>query len=320
MAKSKNLSEFELIRLFRRSSPKKPVILGPGDDAAAFRSSGKPLLVTTDMLLEGRHFRRDWMSLEDIGYKSILVNTSDIAAMGGKPLYAVIAAAFPRCMTSSDIQKLFSGILKGLAKTGTQLIGGDTNRGDRLILSVTLIGEARHRLLTRSGAKVGDFVYVTGELGCSALGLVAFQKKKAPIFSSFVDSHARPPDRCPVGLQLASLPKIHAAIDLSDGLAGDVRHILEESRVGAEIDMGKLPLSTTYRKACERLKLKAETLAVTGGEDYELLFTASPLWKAPKKILGVKITKVGKILPKSRGLCFKDSSAVFESLQAFEHF
>jgi thiamine-monophosphate kinase len=315
------LGEFELIRKITKSL-KLPssVLIGPGDDCAVVRLCNKKRarqasslhLLTTDMLIEGKHFRRDWMTSREIGEKAMRVNLSDIAAMGGKPLFALVSVGLPKSFRVSEAKELFLGLRKAAEKSRTAIVGGDTNRADRLTVNVAIVGEAG-RFLTRSGAKVGDAIYVTGTLGDSVLGLAALRKKKKKGYEFFIRKHFCPPDRLSVGLKLAANRQVHSLIDLSDGLAGDLEHLLKASRVGADIWRDKIPSSPGFIRKAEGLGLDPEKLQLTGGEDYELLFTASAHVKIPPKINGASVTRIGSILPGKSGNSLK-------GLTGFRHF
>ena len=192
------------------------------------------------------------------------------------------------------------------------IVGGDTNASDFLVINIAVIGEASRRILTRSGAKVGDGIYVTGTLGDSALGFEALKSGKRKSFDFFVRKHITPPDRLKVGQRLAEMPTVHSAMDISDGLVGDLEHILEKSRVGAEINVDRIPCSQKIPVA----------LKLGGGEDYELLFTASKM--VPGTVAGVKVTRIGTILPRSSGLKVVDSMgrevALDKEKIGFRHF
>ncbi|MBI2500270.1 MAG: thiamine-phosphate kinase [Deltaproteobacteria bacterium] len=280
----KRLGEFEFIRAISKGKQKgRGVLCGIGDDAAIVRSSReKDLLMTTDMVIEGVHFRTDTSSLIQIGRKAMLVNLSDIAAMGGVPRYAVVAAGMPVRLPMNRRVLLMEGMEQVARENRFSIVGGDTNRSDKILLSVTLIGEVETgRGLKRDGARSGDLIYVTGKLGEAAEAL----KKK---------THHEPPNRVQVGRWLVFRKMARSCIDISDGFLGDLNHILEESRVGVEIWTGRLP-----GKASLLFKL-------TGGEDYELLFTASPHRKIPSKIHGIPVTVVGTITSQMGGISLCD--------------
>ena len=269
------VGEFRLIERVTRGLPRGPDLrVGVGDDAAVVRVPGpNDLLITTDMLVEGRHFRRDWSTLREIGQKALLVNVSDIAAMGGRPRYAVVACGLPPKLSLRSARDLFGGIRTAARRAGLFLVGGDTNRSNRLILSLTVVGEVEEgRGLLRSGARVGDAIYVSGRLGRGGMNL-----KGHKIYL--------PPIRVSLGRALLKRKLARSCIDLSDGLLADLRHILEASGVGAEVQVEEIP-----GKAPLPLKL-------TGGEDYELLFTASRRARVPRKIGGVPLTRIGRIIP-----------------------
>lgn len=319
------MDEFSLIRDFvSQLRFNKSVIVGPGDDCAVVKLPRNFLqLLTTDMLIEGVHFRRDWMTPEQIGAKALWVNISDIAAMGGIPRYALISVGLPQKTSLRETQELLKGFRKVAERTGVLIIGGDTNASPHWVINVTLVGEPfRGRLLTRKGARVGDAIYVTGTLGDSALGLAALNKHKARQHSFFVKKHIQPPNRIAMGQRLAPLSHVHSMIDLSDGLIGDLGHILEESQVGAEIFVDRLPTSKNFLAATKKLRQDPLALQLSGGEDYELLFTASPKAKIPGQIEGIPLTLVGKVLPKNKGLRLKDTKGrrIQKAFPGFSHF
>lgn len=301
-----HLGEFGLIqKIISRLKIRDPnVLLGPGDDCAVVRPAKTPILLSTDMLVEGVHFRRPepgWrqgIGWKDLGLKAIRVNISDIAAMGGTPLYFLVALGLPRNFKMAAIDRLMSGMKKGAEEVDASIVGGNLSRSRQLIISVAVFGVAsKKRFLRRSGARVGDFIYVTGTLGKSALALAA-------------GWHLVPPLRLKVGQRLARMDSVHSLIDISDGLAGDLGHILERSGVGAEVYVKKIPMP--------------KGAGLGGGEDYELLFTASPRVKLPRKIHGVPVTRIGKITRKGTGLTFLDTAGCpikrSAEIRAFRHF
>lgn len=318
------IGEFDLIRRFIRTGKARKVLVGPGDDCAVIRAPrGRLFLVTTDMLIEGVHFRRDWMTPEQIGTKSMRVNLSDIAAMGGVPRFALISVGLPRKSRSTVAERLFRGIRSVARQAGVAIIGGDTNASARLVINIVLIGEASgRRVLTRKGARVSDAIYVTGTLGDAALGLKALQRKKKAGYERFIRRHLLPPDRVQLGKRLVRNRFVHSLIDLSDGLVGDLNHILEESRVGAEVWIDQIPHSKNFMRTASKLHLDPIWLKLAGGEDYELLFTAFPDQKVPKEFDGVPVTKIGKILPQREGLRLVDSQGhpYLKKVSSFTHF
>lgn len=318
------MEEFRLIdKLTSQLRQKRSdVLIGPGDDCAVVRVGGKNILLTTDLLIEEIHFHRNWMTSEQIGFKAMRVNLSDIAAMGGKPLFALLSVGLPPSLRGREAERIFAGLRQAGEEVGCAIVGGDTNASDRLILNVALAGEAPSgRFLTRGGARVGDGLYVTGTIGGSALGLKALQKGRRRGYEPEIRAHLRPPLRLDIGRYLTRLKGVHAMIDLSDGLAGDLRHILDRSGVGAEVDMGRLPLPAGFDRRARSLGADPAALALSGGEDYELLFAASPRVKIPSKIHGVPVTKIGRITPQQEGLRFLDRSGrPWRLPRGFQHF
>lgn len=321
-------NEFSLIdRLTSRLNlPRKFVAQGPGDDCAVVRI-GRLVrtwramsLLTTDLLIENIHFRRDWMTPEEIGFKAMRVNLSDIAAMGGIPRFALISLGLPPKARGAYAEKIFQGLRKAAEETGAAIVGGDTNASSKLVVNVALVGEAGPRVLLRSGARPGDVLYVTGTLGGSALGLEALKRGRRVGFERMIACHKKPPLRLDVGRALAKMKGVTALMDLSDGLAGDLPHLLKASGVGAAIDTRLLPLPRGFQRLAARFRLNPGHLAVSGGEDYELLFTASPRVKIPSKISGIPVSKLGKITPNAGRI--SDAGGILGSggIKGFRHF
>lgn len=274
--KLSRLGEFGLIEKVRRATPRgRGVLLGIGDDAAWVANPSRSSLVTADLLIEGIHFDLKWTSLFDLGYKTLAVNLSDIAAMGGMPAYLILSLGIPPAFDSGDIEEFYRGIRFLAAKHGVALVGGDTNAAKLLIISACVLGHAPHLPIRRSGAKAGDDIYVTGTLGDSALALKFLKSRSLRANRDTVryllSRHHRPTPRITAGALLARERLATAMIDVSDGLIQDLGHICKASGIGAKIWADKLPLSRAYRT----LAGKAGTrYALSGGEDYELLFCA----------------------------------------------
>lgn len=276
--------EFDLIRRFftEQSVRRSDVLLGIGDDAAIVSPPiGSSLVVSADMLLSGVHFPVD-TDAEAIGYKTLAVNLSDMAAMGAEPAWVTLAISLPEKNT-----QWLTGFSRGfftIAKTfGVQLIGGDTTRGP-LSISVQIMGFVPHgQVLTRSGAKIGDGVFLTGSVGDAGLGLSLRQASRASSSSNsaglltentadtqtLIKRLEYPQPRIAAGLALRGIAT--SAIDISDGLAADLGQVLSASAVGADIDIAQLPLSTAYRTLSGASTWQQ---AVSAGDDYELCFTA----------------------------------------------
>jgi len=274
--KLSRLGEFGLIEKVRRATPKgRGVLLGIGDDAAWVANPLRSSLVTSDLLIEGSHFNLKWTSLFDLGYKTLAVNLSDIAAMGGMPAYLILSLGIPPAFDSGDIEEFYRGIRFLAAKHGVALVGGDTNAAKLLIISACVLGHASHRPIRRSGAKAGDDIYVTGTLGDSALALKFLKSRSRRANRDSVRylllRHHQPTPRITAGALLARERLATAMIDVSDGLIQDLGHICKASGIGAQIWADKLPLSRAYR---ELAGTAGTRYALSGGEDYELLFCA----------------------------------------------
>jgi thiamine-monophosphate kinase len=312
--KLSRLGEFGLIERIRRAAPTgRGVYLGIGDDAAWVANATGSCLVTADLLIEGVHFNLRWTSLFDLGYKSLAVNLSDIAAMGGVPTYAILSLGIPGDFDDKQIDALYRGVNALARKCHVAVVGGDTNIAKSLIISVCVIGDPPRQPNRRSGAGVGDDIYVTGTLGDSALGL-SFLKRNSPrIKSSAVASllkrHHQPTPRIAAGVLLARRRLATAMIDVSDGLLLDLGHICRASRTGAVIWNGRLPLSRAYRSCGGQAGTK---YALNGGEDYELLFCARPRNRVPIAQLAgrarVGITRIGTCVAAEKRITVIDGS------------
>jgi thiamine-monophosphate kinase len=302
------LGEFDLIEKIRKSaiSSSSAVIAGIGDDAAVLKVSGSSLLlVTTDMLIEGVHFDLAYTDYYSLGWKSAAVNLSDIGAMGGIPRFCLTSLAIPAAITVKQISEFYRGFNTVIRAHRTALVGGDTcSSASGFTVSVTVLGDVeKTRVLTRAGAKPGDRIFVTGGVGDSAAGLEilkygskGLQKQNAingP--RSLIEAHLRPIPRMKWGRIIALSRCAHAMIDISDGLSSDLGHICEQSGVGAVIEAGKIPLSLSLRKVAVHLVNKPVHYALSGGEDYELLFTAPPEKLRKLRSLDVPLYEIGEV-------------------------
>jgi thiamine-monophosphate kinase len=321
------VNEFELIARFFSRPPRSPSVrLGVGDDAAlVVPTPGCELAAAVDMLVAGRHFVAD-TDPAGLGHKALAVNLSDMAAMGATPRWALLAGALP----DSDPTWLaaFAQGLYALADAhGVDLVGGDTTRGP-LNLCVTILGEVPiGAALTRAGARAGDDVYVSGELGDAALAVAAMAGRVALDPGALDACRARldrPTPRIALGTALRGVAS--AAIDVSDGLVGDLGHILERSQAGARIDIAKIPRSATLA-ACLRGDSRAVALAslLAGGDDYELCFTAPNAQRgrvdAIAGELALPLARIGKITAAPGLVVHDEQGAAMASLpRAFDHF
>jgi len=295
------LSEKSLIARIRRLAPgRKSLILGIGDDCAILGvPKGHETLVTTDFSLEGIHFRRQWHPPEVVGHRCLLRGLSDIAAMGGEPIAAFLSLALPRKLPQTWVDRFMAGLLKLAAEYKVTLAGGDTAESPGGILAdIVVVGSApKGRAIRRSGARPGDRIYVTGELGGSAATLdLLFAGRRLRIADS--PRHFHPIPRLEAGRWLRDHRIASAMIDISDGLSTDLAHICEESGVGAEIHPDAIPLAS-IGKPVRTVDLR---FALHGGDDYELLFTAPKGRRVPDKISGVRVTEIGRIC-RDPGLC-----------------
>ena len=315
------LGEFGLIDLIRRQAVHRSpgTLLGIGDDAALLGvPEGRRLLVTIDMLLEGVHFERRWGRPRELGRKALAVNVSDIAAMGGHPLYALLGLAIPpEGPTLEELQALFTGMEGEAATYGVSLVGGDTcGSQSGLVLSVTLIGMAPDGApLLRSGAKPGDGLWVTGRLGGSAAGLAALELGLRPdtewpanlcrpawlgpeeeaAIQAAISAHLTPTPRLRAGQTLVGCAT--AMIDVSDGVASDVGHLCRESGVAARVLASSLPIHPGARMVARLTGRDALEFALRGGEDYELLFTAptDPRSLVSGAVPDLAVTRIGEV-------------------------
>jgi thiamine-monophosphate kinase len=277
--------EFVLIEAFRRAVSKDAaVVVGIGDDCAAFKGGDSDWLVAADMLLEGVHFEWETATPFDVGRKAMGVNLSDIAAMAGLPRYAIVSLALPRNATETLATELFDGLNSMAAEFGTTIVGGDTNAWNGpLVVNVTILGEVHERgPVTRSNAQPGDSIFVTGDLG-----------------GSLESKHLRVQPRVNEARRLHVELELHAMLDISDGLVADLYHILEESQVGAALTASQIPISDAARRMAQESDVEQTPLdrALGDGEDFELLFTVSKneAEKVRSLDLGVKLTEVGII-------------------------
>ncbi|MGY2797053.1 thiamine-monophosphate kinase [Ewingella americana] len=318
--------EFDLIaRYFNRyRTARRDVQLGIGDDCALLTVAEKQLLaVSTDTLVEGIHFLKT-IDPADLGYKALAVNLSDLAAMGADPAWVSLALTLPE-VNSEWLEAFSDSLFEQLNYYGMQLIGGDTTRGP-LSMTLTIQGLIPvDRALTRGGASVGDWIFVTGSLGDSAAGLALLLDQltvdNAEHRDTLLQRHLRPTPRILQGQALRGLAT--SAIDISDGLISDLKHVLTASGCGARIDLDALPLSEALLGSVDRDQ--ALKWALTGGEDYELCFTVPEINRGALDValshLGVDFTCVGQMAPLSEGITFLRSGEPVElDWQGFDHF
>ena len=316
--------ELEIIAGIRRAvrtngRGKNPAVrLGIGDDCAILRvPKGHELLVTTDLSLEGRHFRRDWHPARAVGHRTLARGLSDLAAMGASPIAAFLSLAMPRELAGSKWANEFLAGLLGLAKaSGVTLAGGDTAEFSAgVVADIVLTGSApKGKALRRSRAKAGDVLYVTGALGGAAAEFSLLSKKPRAFAKATAGPHLFPEPRIAVGKTLRKIAT--ACIDVSDGLSTDLSHLCAESKCGALVEASAVPVHALAARRKDAMRL-----ALHGGEDYELLFTAKASTKVPKMIAGVAVTKIGMMV-KGRSVKLVDDNGKKTTLKAegWEHF
>ncbi|HTW59254.1 MAG TPA: thiamine-phosphate kinase [Terriglobales bacterium] len=297
------------------------LVTGIGDDCAVLRIvPGNEILVTTDFSLEGIHFRRDWHAAESVGHRCLARGLSDIAAMGGEPVAAFLSLALPRDLPQAWVGRFVRSLVSLAEKYGVSLAGGDTAESpDGILADIVVVGAVpKGKAVLRSGAGAGDRVFVSGELGGSAAAVLAMRTKpKKKVNPREYSRHFYPEPRIELGRVLREKGLVSAMIDLSDGLSTDLAHICEESGVGAEIASALIPCARVGKPARE----VALDLALHGGEDYELLFTAPKGKRVPAQIGGVALTQIG-VITRSPGIFVRNEKGVGYELEArgWEHF
>ena len=302
------LGEFGLIdriaHLFGRKGDEGET--GIGDDCAVLPLGGnRSLLVTTDMLIEDRHFSRDWISPGDLGYKSLAVNLSDISAMGGKPKHAFLSIGLPEDLSLEWIENYFRETHALASSHNVRLMGGDTTKSSGpLVINYTILGEMKtENLLWRSSAKPGDQIAVLGDLGESGAGLKLLLEKKPPFSSSeqkLIDAHHRPQLFIDEAQFLAESGAVNAMIDLSDGLQSDGGHIANASEASLVVESEMIPVTQSLQNICETYEWNPLELALVSGEDYGLLFTinsekAEALKRSFKDAFGYSFSIIGEV-------------------------
>jgi thiamine-monophosphate kinase len=333
--KLSTIGEFGLIHAVRKLSYQQSpdIIIGIGDDAAVLKvGPAKLLLATTDMLIEGVHFDRSCSDFTSLGWKSAAVNLSDIAAMGGVPRFCLTSLALPAHIPVEAVKAFYRGFNALLRAHKTILVGGDTcSSKSGLVIGVTILGEADKRtVISRSGAKRGDRIFVTGTLGDAGAGLellksgVRSQKsgvRRRDFNSALINRHLRPVPRVEWGRKIALSGCASAMIDISDGLSSDLYHLCEESGTGAVLFSGNIPFSRALLKTADRLRNTPLRYALTAGEDYELLFTVPPARVKKLEALPLPVTEIGMITSGHK-LVLVDAAGRKTALQpgGYDHF
>jgi thiamine-monophosphate kinase len=290
--------EFELIeRLCARLPTSRRTILSIGDDCAILGARRARQLFTIDSMVEGVHFNCAWGTPEQTGARALAVNLSDIAAMGGAPTACVVNLAVRGDIAVAFLDRIYAGLAGEARRAGVDIVGGNVTSARQLSITIALLGDAPARPLRRDAARVGDEIFVTGSLGDAAAGwrvLAGRLRARGEARRYLVGRYLAPTARIEAGRRLAKIRPSAAAIDISDGLWQDLSHILERSRVGAEIDPAAVPVSSAYRAVMG----EDRSLALGGGEDYELLFCLRPGHSAANlaRTLGVRVARIGRIV------------------------
>ena len=316
-ARARTISEFSAIArleaLFRGSNSK--IELGIGDDAAVLKSSGR-WVWTVDAAVQNVHFERHWLSLGDLGWRSFQAAASDVSAMGGAPFAALSSVIFPPNFSATELAQLARGQRAAARALGCVVVGGNLSRGAELSITTSVIGSVARRSLQRSGVRVGDELWLCGELGLAAAGLRLLQagtrRGKDRAAQTALSAFRRPRAQLAAGLELAQAA--HAAIDISDGLAGDVRHLARASGVELLIDLDALEtaLSPALRALAPRLGVSALELALYGGEDYALV-AAGPKRARPASARVIGSARAGS------GVWLLDGARRRRAGRGFEH-
>jgi len=316
------------------------LIMGIADDAAVFRPTpGKVQLFTTDAFMEGIHFDLMFTSFKHLGWKAIVANISDIAAMGGVPRYAVVTLSLPKKISLEMVEEFYRGAIHACKKYSCLIVGGDTTSSmANMLVSVALTGEADERFIRyRKDAKPGEYICVTGHLGASLAGLKVLRREKERFtqdqnqqtfnpnlepYAAVIERHLMPKPRLDLSKILSEQVKVGAMIDISDGLASEVHHICTNSGVGAAIYEHNIPLQHTTQLVAQEFSESPTEYALYGGEEYELLFTISEEEYKKLKKLTSDVTIIGRMTEKEKGINLIREQGEQEPLRfgGWEHF
>lgn len=326
----RDVGEFAFLRRLRARLPNAchaaQVRLDVGDDCAALALPGTTVL-TTDALIEGVHFRTGWAPFDVLGRKAFAVNASDVAAMGGAPTFALLNLGVPPATPAEALDALFDGFIAAAGDHRASLVGGNLSMAPQLTIAVTLLGRVASGLVTRAGARPGDDLYVSGTVGDAALGLRLLtdgtgSDTNSAAVHGLTARFLQPTARVSVGCALANRRLATAMIDVSDGLLQDLGHLCEASHVGALVETNRLPLSDAYGTVAG----SDCTPALTGGEDYELLFSAPraarPALQNMAGAHGCALTRIGRVQPQDDGVrvALPDGVRPAAEFSGFDHF
>jgi thiamine-monophosphate kinase len=322
--KVSELGEFGLIDLLAKMAGggDERLLIGIGDDAAAWQGDDSIQLASVDSFVEGVHFTPETTPWPEVGWKALAVNLSDIAAMGGIPRYALVALSLPDDSQVEDVAALYSGMLKLARQYGVTIVGGDISRAPLVAIAITILGSSpTQQILTRSSARPGDIVAVTGKLGAAAAGMEVLKHKRhldPEAETHLKNAFLHPTPHIAEGLLLVE-QGVKTAIDISDGLVADLGQICKASKVGARIEVERVPVELAVKTAFGERALE---LALSGGEDYELLFTASAeIVDKVKKAASCPVTAIGEITAgKGVTLVDKEGNPFALKKVGWEHF
>lgn len=313
-----DLGEFKLIEHLTKNFEIKheSTVKGIGDDGAVLDFKDKKVVVSTDLLVEGVHFDLSYMPLKHLGYKSVVVNISDICAMNAKATHITVSVAVSNRFPLEAMEELFAGITLAAKEYNVDVIGGDTTSSQKgLIISITAVGEvSEDEVVYRNGAKEGDLLVVTGDIGAAYMGLQVLEREKQVFlvnpnsqpdleaYTYLIERQLRPEARKDIKGLLAALGvKPTSMIDISDGLSSEIIHLCKQSSVGCNLYEEKLPLDPQLISVCEEFNIDSTTVAINGGEDYELLFTIS-INDFDKIKANPHLTVIGHMVTESEGI------------------
>jgi len=312
------LGEFGLIERLRKKVKlfSKDAIVGIGDDAAVLKyDKNNFMILTTDMLVEDVHFSLEYFKPEQIGMKAVEQNVSDIAAMCGTPKYALVSLAIPKNTDVSFIERLYDGINKSSRKYKISIVGGNISSSKKIIVDVAMAGFVRKKnLALRRNAKKGDLIFCSGNVGKSACGLELLRKNKKGVSAKY---HLEPKSRLDLSGKLSQIG-INAVIDVSDGVAPEILHLCKKSKVGARVFIEKIPISKSTISDAKKIGKKPFELALYGGEDFELIFTAPK--NNLEKLKDLDCKAIGEIVSKKDGIKFFKNGKLVRLRRGFEHF
>ncbi len=316
--KIKDIGEFGLIERIRKKVKlySKDVVVGIGDDTAVLNyDKNNYLLFTTDTLVENDHFSLKYSTPKQIGMKAIEQNVSDIAAMGGLPKHAVISLALPNNISVEFVDTLYNGINKKSKKYGISIVGGNITHSKEIVVNVAMLGFVEKRCLTlRKMAKIGDLIFCSGNVGKSAVGLELLRNN---LKGKSIKNHLEPKSRLGLARKLVKAG-INSMIDVSDGVASEVRHLCEESGVGAVVYASSIPISKNAIIDSRKLKRGAVDFALYGGEDFELVFTADK--SRLRQLKKYDVTVIGEIVDRKYGIKLIKNNKKRNLQSGFDHF